>query len=91
MFVVSLFNLSRARILVQVMIYRRLLIGRDNHMHMIYSEEDGNNPQGQQTQMTSILSNLNNFYSLEVVDRVSETQLQVGENRMIDHHERSNI
>ena len=27
-----------------------------------------------------ILSNLNNFQSLEVVDRVSETQLQVGEN-----------
>ena len=26
-----------------------------------------------------ILSNLNNFHSLEVVDRVSETQLQVGE------------
>ena len=24
--------------------------------------------------------NLNNFHSLEVVDRVSETQLQVGEN-----------
>ena len=28
----------------------------------------------------SILSNLNNFHSLEVVDRVSETQFQVGEN-----------
>ena len=28
----------------------------------------------------SILSNLNNFHSLEVVDRVRETQLQVGEN-----------
>ena len=27
-----------------------------------------------------ILSNLNNFHSLEVVDRVSKTQLQVGEN-----------
>ena len=27
-----------------------------------------------------ILSNLNNFHSLEVVDRVSETQLQVVEN-----------
>ena len=27
-----------------------------------------------------MLSNLNNFHSLEVVDRVSETQLQVGEN-----------
>ena len=26
------------------------------------------------------LSNLNNFHSLEVVDSVSETQLQVGEN-----------
>ena len=26
------------------------------------------------------LSSLNNFHSLEVVDRVSETQLQVGEN-----------
>ena len=26
------------------------------------------------------LSTLNNFYSLEVVDRVSVTQLQVGEN-----------
>ena len=26
------------------------------------------------------LSNLYNFHSLEVVDRVSETQLQVGEN-----------
>ena len=31
-------------------------------------------------QLTSILSNLNNFHSLEVMDRVSETQLQVGEN-----------
>ena len=31
-------------------------------------------------QLTSILSNLNDFHSLEVVDRVSETQLQVGEN-----------
>ena len=30
-------------------------------------------------ELTSILSNLNNFHSLEVVDRVSETQLQVGE------------
>ena len=30
--------------------------------------------------LTFILSNLNNFQSLEVVDRVSETQLQVGEN-----------
>ena len=29
---------------------------------------------------TSILSNLNNFHSLEVGDRVSETQLQVTEN-----------
>ena len=27
-----------------------------------------------------ILLNLNNFHSLEVVDRVSKTQLQVGEN-----------
>ena len=26
------------------------------------------------------LANLNNFHSLEVVNRVSETQLQVGEN-----------
>ena len=26
------------------------------------------------------LSNLNNFHSFEVVDRVSETQFQVGEN-----------
>ena len=34
----------------------------------------------EQQQLTSILSNLNNFHSLEVVDRVSETQLQVGEN-----------
>ena len=31
-------------------------------------------------QLTSILSNLNNFHPLEVVDRVSEAQLQVGEN-----------
>ena len=30
--------------------------------------------------VTFILSNLNNFHSLEVVDRVSETQIQVGEN-----------
>ena len=29
------------------------------------------------------MSNLNNFHSLEVVDRVSETQLQVGENSNI--------
>ena len=33
-----------------------------------------------QQEVTSILSNLDNFHSLEVVDRVSETQLQVGEN-----------
>ena len=32
--------------------------------------------------LTSILLNLNNFHSLEVVDRVSETQLQVGENSL---------
>ena len=31
-------------------------------------------------ELTSILSKMNNFHSLEVVDRVSETQLQVGEN-----------
>ena len=31
-------------------------------------------------ELTSILSNLNKFRSLEVVDRVSETQIQVGEN-----------
>ena len=31
-------------------------------------------------QLTSIFPNLNNFHSLEVVDRVSETQLQVSEN-----------
>ena len=30
--------------------------------------------------LTSLLSNLNDFHSLEVVDRVSETQLQVSEN-----------
>ena len=30
--------------------------------------------------MTRILPNLNNFHSLEVVSRVSETQLQVNEN-----------
>ena len=30
-------------------------------------------------ELTFILSNLNNFHSLEVVDRVSKTQLQVGE------------
>ena len=30
--------------------------------------------------LTCILSNLNNFHSLEVVDRVSETQLQMSEN-----------
>ena len=30
--------------------------------------------------LTSILSNPTNFYSLEDVDRVSETQLQVSEN-----------
>ena len=34
----------------------------------------------QLTSIFMILSNLNNFHSLEVVDRVSETQLQVGEN-----------
>ena len=28
----------------------------------------------------NICQNLNNFHSLEVVDRVSETQLQVGDN-----------
>ena len=31
-------------------------------------------------ELTSIWSNLDNFHSLEVVDRVSETQLQLGEN-----------
>ena len=31
-------------------------------------------------ELPSILSNRNNFHSLEVVDRVSETQFQVGEN-----------
>ena len=31
-------------------------------------------------QLTSILSNMHKFHSLEVVDRVSETQFQVGEN-----------
>ena len=31
-------------------------------------------------ELTSNLSNLDNFHSLEVVDRVSVTQLQVGEN-----------
>ena len=30
--------------------------------------------------LTVILLNVNKFHSLEVVDRVSETQLQVGEN-----------
>ena len=35
------------------------------------------NQQYLKTQLTYILSNLNNFHSLEVVDRVSETQLQV--------------
>ena len=29
--------------------------------------------------LTSILSNLNNFYPIEVVDRVSERQFQAGE------------
>ena len=38
------------------------------------------NQQDLKKQLTSILSNLNNFHSLEVVDRVSETQFQVGEN-----------
>ena len=31
-------------------------------------------------ELTSMLSNLNNFHSLEIVDRVSEAQLQVGKN-----------
>ena len=31
-------------------------------------------------ELTPILSNLNNFHSLQFVDRVSERQLQVGEN-----------
>ena len=30
--------------------------------------------------MTSILSNMNIFHSLQVLDRASETQLQMGEN-----------
>ena len=33
-----------------------------------------------QNRSPPFLSNLHNFHSLEVVDRVSETQLQVGEN-----------
>ena len=36
-------------------------------------------------ELTSILSNLNNFHSLEVVDRVSETQLQVGSNSKLNN------
>ena len=36
-------------------------------------------------EFTSILSNLNNFHSLKVVDRVSETQLQVGENLKLNN------
>ena len=40
----------------------------------------GDNRQQDLKFVDSILSNLNNFHSLEVVDRVSETQLQVGEN-----------
>ena len=43
-------------------------------------ENGAKNPQTHKTHKTSILSNLNNFHSLEVVDRVSETRLQVGEN-----------
>ena len=31
-------------------------------------------------QLISILSNLSNFHSLDAVDRVSETQLQVSKN-----------
>ena len=31
-------------------------------------------------ELASILLNLHNFHSLEVVDRVSEAQFQVGEN-----------
>ena len=38
------------------------------------------NRQDLKKELTYILSNLNNFHSLDVVDRVSETQLQVGEN-----------
>ena len=33
-----------------------------------------------QQYLETVLSNLNNFHSLEVVDRASETQFQVGEN-----------
>ena len=35
-------------------------------------------------ELTSILSNLNNFHSLEGVERVSDTQLQMGENSIIE-------
>ena len=38
------------------------------------------NQQYLKKKLTSILSNMNNFHSLEVVDRVSETQFQMGEN-----------
>ena len=38
------------------------------------------NQQDLEIVITSILSDLNNFHLLEVVDRVSETQIQVGEN-----------
>ena len=38
------------------------------------------NQQDFKKSFTSILSNLNNFYSLKVVNRINETQLQVGEN-----------
>ena len=37
-------------------------------------------PVHQSTRIQNRLSNLNNFHSLEVVDRFSKTQFQVGEN-----------
>ena len=48
------------------------------HVAMLYTQRDGEKMGGGED--TSILSNLSNVYSPEVVDRVSETQLQVGEN-----------
>ena len=45
---------------------------------MLEIKRDSN--QQDMKKLTSILQNMNYFHSFEVVDRVSETQLQVGEN-----------
>ena len=59
-----------------------IIIKTNNYITLLFKRviKVVNLTSAERKQLTSILSNLNNFHSLEVVDRVSETQRQVGEN-----------